>query len=168
MDRLAAEYFPTSVLCYLLPGEGERFPFANPKAKSFVEGSPRDAGESYAAQLQSMALVERWGYEVLEGCGVKVGGKVYSTGAAAKSSVLSQLRANVLGRAVVQSRYPTAAFGAAILAATATVFSGNIFDAIRSMTSIRESHDPSGEQAAAYGEIYRSFRDACARRGYGA
>jgi len=168
MDRLAAQYFPTSVLCYLLPGEGERFPFANPKAKSFVEGSPRDAGESYAAQLQSMALVERWGYEVLEGCGVKVGGKVYSTGAAAKSSVLSQLRANVLGRAVVQSRYPTAAFGAAILAATATVFSGNIFDAIRSMTSIRESHDPSGEQAAAYGEIYRSFRDACARRGYGA
>ena len=168
MDRLAAEYFPTSVVCYMLSGQGERFPFANPEAKSFVEGKPRGTVESYAAQLQSMAFVERWGYEVLEGCGVKVGGRIFSTGAAAKSPVLSQLRADVMGRTVVQSRYPTAAFGAAILAATGTVFSGNIFDAIRSMTSIRESRDPSGELAPAFDEVYRSFREACARRGYGA
>jgi xylulokinase len=168
MDRLAAKYFPTSVVCYMLSGQGERFPFANPEAKSFVEGKPRDAGESYAAQLQSIAFVERWGYEVLEGCGVKVGGRVFSTGAAAKSAVLSQLRANVLGRTVVQSRYPTAAFGAAILAATGALFSGNIFDAIRSMTSIRGSYDPARDLAPAFEKIYGSFRHACARRGYGA
>ena len=131
MDRLAAHYFPTSVVCYMLPGQGERFPFANSQAESFVEGNPRDAGESYAAQLQSIGFVERWGYEILEECGVKVGDRVFSTGAAAKSPVLSQLRANILGRTVVQSRYPTAAFGAAILAATGAVFSGNIFDAIQ-------------------------------------
>jgi xylulokinase len=168
MDRLAARYFPTSVVCYMLSGQGERFPFANPKAEAFVEGKPRDAGESYAAQLQSIAFVERWGYEILEGCGVKAGGRVFSTGAAAKSPVLSQLRAHVLGRTVVQSRYPTAAFGAAILAATGALFSGNIFDAIQSMTSICESHDPSGDLVPAFDEIYRSFRAACARRGYGA
>jgi xylulokinase len=168
MDRLAASYFPTSVVCYMLSGQGERFPFANPKARSFVEGKPRDAGESYAAQLQSIGFVERWGYEILEGCGVKVGDRVFSTGAAAKSPVLSQLRANVLGSTVVQSRYPTAAFGAAILAATGAVFSGNIFDAIQSMTSILESHDPSADLVPAFDEIYRSFREACARRGYGA
>jgi len=133
-----------------------------------VEGNPRDAGESYAAQLQSIGFVERWGYENLEGCGVKVEDRVFSTGAAAKSPVLSQLRANVLGRTVVQSRYPAAAFGAAILAATGAVFSGNIFDAIQSMTSILESHDPSGDPVPALDEIYRSFREACARRGYGA
>jgi xylulokinase len=168
MDRLAANYFPTSIVCYLLSGQGERFPFANPKAVSFVEGNPRDAGESYAAQLQSIGFVERWGYEILEGCAVKVGDRVFSTGAAAKSSVLSQLRANALGRTVVQSRYPTAAFGAAILAATGAVFSGNIFDAIQSMTSILESYHPSGDLVPAFDEVYRSFRDACARRGYGA
>ena len=167
MDRLAANYFPTSVVCYMLSGQGERFPFANPKARSFVEGNPRDAGESYAAQLQSIGFVERWGYEILEACGVKIGDRVFSTGAAAKSPVLSQLRANVLGRTVVRSRYPTAAFGAAILAATGAVFSGNIFDAIQSMTSILESHDPSGDLVPAFDEIYRSFREACARRGYG-
>jgi xylulokinase len=166
MDRLAAHYFPTSVLCYMLSGQGERFPFAHPKAESFVEGKPRDDGESYAAQLQSVAFVERWGYEILEGCAVKVGDRVFSTGAAAKSPILSQLRASVLGRTVVQSRYPTAAFGAAILAATGAVFSGNIFHAIQSMTSILESYRPSRDLAPAFDEIYRSFRDACARRGY--
>jgi xylulokinase len=168
MDRLAVNYFPTPVVCYMLSGQGERFPFAHPKAESFVEGNPRDAGESYAAQLQCIGFVERWGYEILEGCAVKVGDRIFSTGAAAKSPVLSQLRANILGRTVVQPRYPTAAFGAAILAATGAVFSGNIFGAIQSMTSILESYHPSAILVPAFDEIYRSFRDACARRGYGA
>jgi len=166
MDRMAASYFPTSVVCYMLSGLGERFPFAHPKAESFLEGNPRDAFESYAAQLQSIGFVERWGYEILESCAVKVGDRVFSTGAAAKSPVLSQLRANILGRTVVQPRYPTAAFGAAILAATGTVFSGNIFHAIQSMTSILESCHPSADLVPAFDEIYRSFRQACARRGY--
>jgi len=166
MDRLAAAYFPTSVVCYMLSGQGERFPFAHPKAESFVEGNPRDAGEFHAAQLQSIAFVERWGYEILESCSVQVGDRVFSTGAAAKSPVLSQLRANVLGKTVVLPRYPTAAFGAAILAATGTVFSGNIFHAIESMTSSLESYHPSAELVPAFDAVYRSFRDACARRGY--
>jgi len=166
MDRLAASYFPTSVVCYMLSGQGERFPFAHPHAESFLEGNPRDAFESYAAQLQSIGFVERWGYEVLESCAVKVGDRVFSTGAGARSPVLAQLRANILGMTVVQPRYPTAAFGAAILAATGAVFSGNIFHAIQSMTSISESYHPSTELAPAFDEIYRTFRAACARRGY--
>jgi xylulokinase len=167
MDELAAGYFPTRVVCYVLPGQGERFPFANSQAESFMIGNPRDAGESYAAQLQSIGFVERWGYETLEECGVKIGDRVLSTGAAAKSPVLAQLRANILGRTVAQSRYPIAAFGAAILAATGTVFSGNIFHAIESMTSILESHHPSRDLVPAFDEIYRSFREACTQRGYG-
>jgi xylulokinase len=166
MDRRAAHYFPTSVVCYMLSGQGERFPFAHPKAESFLEGNPRDAGESYAAQLQSIGFVERWGYEILESCAIKVGDRIFSTGAAARSPVLSQLRANILGRTVVQPRYPTAAFGAAILAATDAVFSGNIFHAIQSMTSILESYHPSADLVPALDEIYKSFREACARRGY--
>ena len=86
--------------------------------------------------------------------------------AGAKSPVLSQLRANILGRTVVRPRYPTAAFGAAILAATGAVFSGNIFHAIQSMTGILENYSASGDVVPAFDEIYRSFRDACARRGY--
>ena len=168
MDRLAASYLPTPVVCYMLSGEGERFPFAHPKATSFVEGSPRDATESYAAQLQSIAFVERWGYEILESCGIKVGDKVFSTGAAAKSPVLSQVRANVLGKTIALPRNPTAAFGAAILAATGAVFSGNIVHAIQSMSAILETYPPSSELFPAFDAVYNSFRNACARRGYGA
>ncbi|MGA2072435.1 MAG: FGGY-family carbohydrate kinase [Terriglobia bacterium] len=168
LDRLAARYFPTPVVCYMLPGEGERFPFAHPKAMSFVEGRPRDAAESYAAQLQSIAFVERWGYEILASCGVKVGERIFSTGAAAKSPVLSQLRANVLGKTVVLPRYPTAAFGAAILAATGAVFAGNIVQAIQSMSAILETYPPSPQRVPTFDAIYKSFRNACARRGYAA
>jgi len=168
LDRLAAGYFPTPVVCYMLPGEGERFPFVHPKATSFVEGSPRDAVELYAAQLQSIAFVERWGYEILESCGVKVGERIFSTGAAAKSPVLSQLLANILGKTVTLPRHPTASFGAAILAAAGTVFSGNIVQAIQSMSAILETYPPSPDLVPAFDAIYVSFRDACARRGYGA
>ncbi len=166
MDRQAAHYFPTPLLCYMLSGQGERFPFANPKAESFEEGNPRDPIESYAAQLQSIGFLERWGYEILESSGIKVGEAVYSTGAAARSPVLSQLRATILGKTVVQPRYPTAAFGAAILAAAGTVFSGDVFHAIQCMTKIVESYHPAQDQVPAFDEIYRSFREACARRGY--
>jgi xylulokinase len=168
MDRLAARYFPTPVVCYMLSGEGERYPFAHPTATSFVDGSPRDAAESFAAQLQSMAFVERWGYEILESCGIKVGEKIFSTGAAARSPVLSQLRASVLGKTILLPRYPTAAFGAAILAATGTVFAGDVVRAIQSMSAILETYSPSAELGPAFDAIYSSFRDACARRGYGA
>ena len=166
MDRLAASHIPTPVVCYMLSGEGERFPFAHPKATSFVDGIPRHAGESYAAQLQSIAFVERWGYEILESCGIKVGDKVFSTGAAAKSPELLQLRANVLRKTVVLPRYPTASFGAAILAATGTVFAGDVFHAIQSMSAVLETYSPSPQLVPAFDAIYNSFRDACSRRGY--
>ena len=166
MDRSAVNYLPTPVVCYMLRGEGERFPFARSNAGSFVEGSPRNAAEAYAAQLQSVAFVERWGYEILADCGVRAGDTVFSTGAAAKSPVLSQLRANTLGRTVVLPRSPTAAFGAAILAATGTEFAGDIFHAIQSMTGILETFTPSADLVPAFDAIYKSFRSACARRGY--
>jgi xylulokinase len=168
LDRLASRYFPTPVVCYRLSGQGERFPFANPKAAPFRDGQPRDAEEWYAAQLQSIAFVERWGYEILASCAIPVGDRVFSTGAAAASPVLSQLRADVLGRRVLQTRHPSAAFGAAILAAAGTVFGGDVLHAIESMTSVLESYSPSGDLAAAFNDIYHSFREACARRGYAA
>ncbi len=165
MDRQAATVLPTSLVCYLLPGQGERFPFSNNQATTFVEGPRGDDVEWYAAQLQSIAFAERWGYEVLERAGVEVKGQVYSTGGAAASPVFSQLRANVLRRTVIRSRYPTSAFGAAILAAAGTLFEGNAAAAIHSMTSPAETHDPS-DAAARYEEIYTKFRMACSERGY--
>ena len=156
MDRRAAPHLPTSIQCYLLGSRGERFPFLNPQARSFFEGSPASPDEAYAAQLQSLACVERWGYERLEACGVAVGKEVFSAGSAAASPVLSQLRANLLNRTVVRCANPTASFGAAILAAGTVLFGGDLTAAIRSMTRIVESF-----AAAGGGEVdenvYQSF-----------
>lgn len=165
-DGMAAKHLPTSGLCYLLPSKGERFPFLNATAETFFEGDTDNPQEAYAAQLQSLAFVERWGYERLEECGARVGGEVFTTGTAAASPVLMQLRASVLKREVHRCHHPTSAFGAAILAACQPLFGGDITSAIQGMTEVRESFRPESATVGRYDEIYNSFRAACARRGY--
>ena len=167
MDHLAAAYLPSPMVCYLLAGRGERFPFLNSQAETFLEGEAREPAEQHAAELQSIGFVERWGYEVLASCGVEVGDKVFSTGAAAMSGVLSQLRSNILNRAVARAQPGTAAFGAAILAASGTIHAGDVSGAIQAMTKVAESFQPSPAAAKQFDEIYGRFRQACTRRGYG-
>jgi sugar (pentulose or hexulose) kinase len=164
-DRRAATHLPTPIQCYPLSGRGERFPFLNPQARAFWEGTPASPGERHAAQLQALACVERWGYERLEDCGVAVSSEVFSAGSAAASPVLSQLRANVLDRAVVRCANPTAAFGAAILAAGTTLFGGDLTAAIRSMTRVDDTHAPEPARVEAFDTAYQHFRAACSRHG---
>ena len=166
MDQQAAQHLPSPTLCYVLGSRGERFPFLNPRAETFFEGEPQSPAGWQAAQLQSLAFVERWGYERLEECGVEVGGKVFSTGAAAGSSVLSQLRANTLKRSVMRCQYPVAGFGAAILAATKSLYGGDLPAAIRGMTHVCEQVEPDRADCDRLEPIYQSFREACSRRGY--
>jgi sugar (pentulose or hexulose) kinase len=166
MDRRAAALLPTSIQCYLLGARGERFPFHSPQAETFFEGAPASPSERYASQLQSLACVERWGYERLEACGVTVGSEVFSAGGAAASAVLSQVRANLMNRTVVRCANPTASFGAAILAAGTTLFGGELTAAIRSMTRIAESYAPELLTVEKFEEAYHLFRAACARHGF--
>lgn len=166
MNRRAIPHLPASIQCYLLGSRGERFPFLNSSAVSFSEGGPASRDQRHAAQLQSLAGVERWGYERLEACGVAVGDTVFSAGGAAESAVFSQLRANLLNRNVVRCAYPTASFGAAILAARTVLFGGDLTSAIGSMTHIVESHSPRSESVAEFEQVYRLFRAACTRHGF--
>ena len=165
-DRLARPYLPTQMACYLLRVQGERFPFRKPNAVAFREGKPQSNGEWYAAQLQSIAFVERWGYEVLLEAGIPVGDIVLSAGGAASSPVLSQLRADVLNRTVVRTQYPFAAFGAAVLAGCDSCYSGDINGAIESMTSRAEEYPPQPDLRSEFDSIYLSFRELCAEMGY--
>jgi len=166
MDRRAAPHLPTTLQCYLLGSRGERFPFLNHDAESFVEGNAASPGEWYAAQLQSLACVERWGYERLAACGVTVGEEVFSAGSAAASPVLSQLRADLLRRVVIRCRNPAASFGAAILAAGETLYGGDLTAAMRRMTQICSSYHPDPGACEKFDGAYRLFRAACTARGY--
>lgn len=133
-DRCAGRYFPTPVLAYPLRAAGERFPFHSAEAREFMEGCPANEFERYAAQLQALALIERWGYERLNASGIDTGGTTWSGGRASASETLAQLRATVLGRPVCRSAHPEAAFGAAILTAAAVFHRGDVAAAIRAMT----------------------------------
>jgi len=166
MDRLAADHLPSPFVCYLLPAKGERFPFLNPEAASFFEGKPSSLIESYAAQLQSLAFVERWGYERLENSAIEIGKVICSTGGAATSPALCQLRADVLKKRVARCQHPTSAFGAAILAASGAVFGGDLQAAMKDMTCVREVFNPDRAAGEEYDRIYGAFRQACANRGY--
>jgi len=166
MDRLAADHLPSSTLCYLLCSRGERFPFLNPGAETFIEGDPSSPAEWHAAQLQTLAFVERWGYERLEEYGVAISEEVSSTGSAAASPVFCQLRADVLKRTVSRCCYSTSAFGAAILAAMDAPYGGNPTAAIGGMTRVSESYETNRARAEQLEQIYSCFRAACARRGY--
>jgi sugar (pentulose or hexulose) kinase len=165
-DRMAADRLPTDLLCYVLPSQGERFPFANRSAATFFEREPADTAESHAAQLQAIAFAERWGYELMAQCGVAAGGSVFSAGTAARSPVLSQLRANVLNRAIVRCCNPSAGFGAAILSAGAASFGGDLFAAIRAMAKPAEAYAPAEGIRGRFDDLYARFREACGRRGY--
>lgn len=166
MDQRAAAHLPASIQCYLLRGRGERFPFLSPQATTFFDGHAASLEESYAAQLQSLACVERWGYERLEACGVTVAGRVFSAGSAADSPVLSQLRANLLNRTALRCAHPTAAFGAAILAAGTVLFAGDFTAATRAMPRVLASYVPDVQSVSKFEEAYQLFRAACERHGF--
>jgi len=166
LDRLAVEHLPSSHLCYMLRSKGERFPFLNPAAETFFDGHATSAGESRAAQLQSLAFVERWGYERLQECAVEVGKQIFSTGGAAGSPVLSQLRANIMDREIIQCRHANSAFGAAILGASATLFGGNLKSAMQAMTRVDKRYLPDSGVMDRYDSLNTAFRAACARHGY--
>ena len=156
---------PATTIGYPLRGVGERFPFMYPQATAFWESTPVSPDEAYAAELQAIAFIERWGYDVLAGCGIGGGSTVFSAGRGARNSELSHLRASVMDRDVVCCRHPDAAFGAAILASRDTCFGGDVAEAMQSMVQTAEVFEP-GPLRTAYGELYLKFREACARRGY--
>ena len=159
---------PTGLLVYPLVGPGERYPVRDPAARGFVIGAidPDDRGERmYAACLEGVAFVERWGYDVARGLGAAVDGPIATTGGATRSGPWLRLRANVLGRPLRIPAEPEPAFGAAIIAASA-FGDGGVPAAAHRMVTWAARVDPSAERSAAYEEPYRRFRDACRERGY--
>ena len=164
LNRQAAALLPTSLLCYPLRGCGERFPFCSADARGFVEGQTDSPVEMRAAILQGLAFLERWGYERISAAGVAVGSRVFSTGGAAHSDVLSCVRAEVLDRTLIRCCHPEAAFGAGILAATHAYFHGAVSDAIATMCRTATVFQPA--PARRFEHLYYKFLRCCAKRGY--
>ena len=152
-DDRARALLPSSYLAYPLVGRGERFPFAAADAVGFCIPASDDQLEQYAAGLQGTALVERLGYEVLNGVTEGGNSAIFSTGAASRSNSWLQLRADVNGRPVCRPAHPDAAFGCAVLAALHRGFA-NVWEAGAAMVRIDHSFEPNPERRGAYDELY--------------
>lgn len=165
LDRHADSLTPTGLVCYPLAGEGERFPFVAPTARSFMLGTPRTDEERYTATLEGVAYLERLGYDVIQELGATVGRRILTTGGGAGSAVWNQIRADVLGYTLEVVAEPGAAFGAALLAASASLYP-NLAAATRAMVRPGTTIVPSPDQHAAYEPSYQRFVAALRERGY--
>ncbi|MEJ7797512.1 MAG: FGGY-family carbohydrate kinase [Solirubrobacteraceae bacterium] len=119
LGRRAAAFESTKVLAYPLVSRGERFPFVAPQAEAFMVGEPGDEAEHFAVLLHGVAFVERLCFDYVDLLGAPTAGELTLTGGATRSRYWCQLRADVLGRRVRLVEQADAAFGMAILAASA-------------------------------------------------
>jgi sugar (pentulose or hexulose) kinase len=179
LDGQAAERLPSPVLAYPLIGEGERFPFACTRARGFLLPKSADPSTAYAARLQGTALVERLGYETLDGI---IGRRsnlssnssgnvrselreVYATGGGSRSSVWLQLRADVTGRRVHRPACGESAFGSALLAVVGA-HQQDLLATCRELVRLQGSFEPDPLRHAEYQTLYAVWKDALRQRGY--
>jgi len=164
-NNQALSLSPTNLIVYPLARHGERFPFACPTAQGFSLGQTESPVIDYTAHMEGVAYLERLAYDMLSELGAEVGDTIFSAGGATASRAWSQIRSDVLGRALVRPVTTGGATGAAILAAAGIWYDG-IIPASRAMVHIADTVLPRQETAAAFDERYGNFRHECNRRGY--
>lgn len=158
---------PSGALLYPLPGRGERFPFRDADAVAFRDlPDETDDRKLFAACLEGVAYVERWGYERLEARGlVDRGLGMVSAGGATRSSTWLRIRASVLGTTISVPADASSAYGAALLAA-GTIDHDGPLDAAAAMVRFSTTVEPVEGWVDAYEDGYQRFRDAARSRGW--
>lgn len=165
LDRAAGERGPARCVSYPLARAGERFPFLEPEANGFMLGKPADDVEAYRATLEGVAFVERLAYDRLAELGAVPYDSVATAGGASRSQVWNRIRATVLGLPLNVPTTPTSAFGAALLAASGTLYA-NLATASAAMVSGQRQVDPEPMEQAAMTESYARFLAELRDRGW--
>ena len=162
----AAPVYPSAIT-------GERFPFVDPlfaPGRSDGDAPDGDAPDGdapdgdapdgrpgrYAAEVLGMALVERWGCDVLRSLGCPPPAVVRATGGTSASAPFMQLRADVMGTVVEVPTEPSSAFGAAVVAAAG--HHGGVVAAVDAMVSIATRYQPATDRRARWDDTYEAFR----------
>lgn len=154
---------PAPVLCYPLPGTGERFPFNAPKARGFRSAEPGSPAERAASILQSLAFLERYALDLAKTLGAPVNHIYRLAGRTAGVMEWAQLRANALGRPVLPLPEAESGLGAAILAA-AGAEGVSIAEASRKLAPKAGVLEPDPHLAARFDPIYDRFIEECRER----
>ncbi|WP_199431525.1 FGGY-family carbohydrate kinase [Qaidamihabitans albus] len=123
LDEAAAERGPAEIVAYPLCREGERFPFAVPGAHGFSEPAA-DEVELHRARLEGVAFLERLALDHLRRLGVEIAAPLFTAGGGSRSPLWNRIRATVTGLGLRVSPHGETGYGAALLAAAATLPGG--------------------------------------------
>jgi D-ribulokinase len=165
LDTAAARRGPAGTIRYPLAHVGERFPFARPDAHGFQIGAPADEAEAYRAVLEGVAFTERLGFAELAAAGAPSRGPLHAVGGGSRSHIWSRIRATVHGRPVEVPRHPASGFGAAVLAAAATVHDG-LPTAAAAMVRTAYRVEPDERERGPLEASYARFVAALTERGW--
>jgi sugar (pentulose or hexulose) kinase len=164
LNEQAKRLMPTKHLAYPLRSEGERFPFISPSARGFCPPG-LDRAELYTANLEGVAYIERYAFEMTESLSGEKVEAVYTAGGGSKSEAWLKIRSNTLGLPIYKMKNVSGAVGAAILAASKTVFS-SVIEAAQAMTQIEKQIFPEEPLIKGYNESYGQFINLLKRKGY--
>ena len=165
LDEQAAARGPAGCVVYPLCRRGERFPFVEPEAEGFVDGSPAGDGERYRATLEGVAFLERLGYAHLVHLGAALAPPVATAGGGSRSQVWNAVRATVLGVPLVLAARAETSFGACLLAAAGSVH-GSLSEATGAMVQRGHEVEPVDGERDRLEESYRRFVAAVEERGW--
>lgn len=164
LNDKAMQLIPTGYLSWPLYRKGERFPFIAPDAKGF-EPEGLITEELYTANMEGVAYIERYAYEMIENLSGEKVTAVYTAGGGSNSNTWLKIRSNVLNLPVYKMKSVTGAVGAAILAASKTYFS-SLSESAGTLTQIEKIIYPEKELTDQYAQNYRRFVSELVQKGY--
>nr|WP_216217058.1 FGGY family carbohydrate kinase [Amycolatopsis aidingensis] len=165
LDAAAAAGGPARVVTYPLRRQGERFPFTSPAARGFVLGSPADEVEVHRARLEGVAFLERLALDHLRRLGIPVTGPLSAAGGGSKSPLWNKIRATVTGLGLRIAPHAETGYGAALLAAAATL-PGGLGEASGRLAEESELIEPDPAERDALADSYHHFCTALHTRGW--
>jgi sugar (pentulose or hexulose) kinase len=164
LNSEAKKLIPTGHISYPLLQNGERFPMISPQARGF-EPKGLNKAQRFSANMEGVAYLERYAYELIEYLSKEKVNAVYTAGGASNSDTWLTIRANVLNRPVYKMKNVSGAVGAAILAASKTYYN-SIIEAVAAMVKIEKEVIPQNVLAEKYELNYRKFIDIMQQKGY--
>lgn len=161
-------------VAYPLDGRGERFPVLRPGAEGFLVADGRERAltasaapplQVFAAVLLGVAFVERLSVESLSRAGVAVDGRFSTSGGGTRNRWWTQLRSDLLDRAIMVPASAEGAVGMAILAAWGS--GGGELPAVAArMSRTARRHEPEAARHSELDDLYGRFRSILDEKGW--
>lgn len=164
LNERARGLIPTHHIAYPLRQEGERFPFSAPQARGF-EPEGLTKAERFAANMEGVAYLERYAYEMIEELSGEEVNAIYTAGGASNSDTWLKIRSNVLNKPVYKMKHVSGAVGAAILATSKTYY-GSLTEAVKNMALIEKEIHPEKALAEQYNTDYHRFIEILKQKNY--